>query len=275
MPSVFSCPVCKAPLENHVSFHKCSNGHSFDIAKEGYVNLVGTSKRNSALSGDDRDMVKSRTLFLEGGHYNPLRDKIISLIKETAIENPVLLDSGCGEGYYTRFYCQQVQKMGGSAVGIDLSKSAIKHASKNCRDACFATASVYHLPILDDSIDVLVNCFSPLAPDEFRRVVKKGGYFFYVVPDKGHLWELKKVLYDVPYENAVKNDSYDGFEYVKTEFVKTSFTLDSKEKIMSLLHMTPYTWKTPKSGVERLSALEKLDVTAEFQVLVYRRNETE
>ena len=271
MPAIFSCPLCAHPLEKQNNCLKCQTGHSFDVAKEGYVNLTSPGKKNSDTSGDDKEMVRSRTLFLEGGYYNPLRDKIVSLIRNTQIDKPVLLDSGCGEGYYTRAYCDTVTQMGGNIIGVDLSKAAIKHAAKNCKEGFFATASVYHLPIPDEGVDILVNCFSPLVPDEFKRVVKKDGFFFYVVPDAKHLWELKEVLYDEPYENAVKSDSYDGFEFVGSESVKTRFTLDSKEKIMSLLHMTPYSWKTPKSGTERLSRLEKLDVTAEFLVLIYKK----
>lgn len=271
MTQVFRCPVCSGALEQNERSLRCTSGHSFDIAKEGYVNLDTTSKKHSDTSGDGKDMVTARTLFLEGGYYNPLRDTICNLIKETEIKNPVLLDSGCGEGYYTKSYCETVSALFGKAYGVDLSKPAIKHAAKKCKDGHFAVASVYHLPITDESIDILVNCFSPLALEEFCRVVKKGGYFFYVVPDAMHLWELKKVLYDNPYENAVKQEEYDGFEFIKTESVTSRFTLDSSEKILSLLHMTPYTWKTPENGIRKLSELSSLDVTAQFRVMVYKR----
>lgn len=241
------------------------------MAKEGYVNLLPANKKHSKDPGDDKDMVASRTLFLEGGHYEPLRKKVCSLIEKSHPASPVLLDSGCGEGYYTAAYCDEVKKLGGFAVGIDLSKSAIKHAAKKCKDGCFAVASVYGIPMKDESTDIVVNCFSPLAIDEFRRILKKDGFFYYIVPDAGHLWELKSILYDKPYPNEVKSEQYDGFELIQTVEVSNVFTLNSGEEILSLLHMTPYTWKTPKDGIQRLEKLSSLTVTAQFRVLVYKR----
>lgn len=269
----FSCPLCSLPLEKFDSCARCSTGHSFDMAKEGYINLTVSNKKHSDVSGDDKEMVKARTFFLEGGYYSPLREKICSLIEETKIACPSVLDSGCGEGYYTYAYCDIVSKMNGQVLGVDLSKTAIKHAAKKCRRGDFAVASVYHLPILDNSIDILINCFSPLAPEEFKRVVKSGGFFFYVVPDAKHLWGLKEVLYENPYENNIKLDEYDGFEYVKTEVVENFFSLDSTEKILSLLNMTPYTWKTSKDGIQRLQKLTQLDVTAQFRIIIYKKSD--
>ncbi len=271
MDNIFICPICALPLERGQGCYKCQKNHLFDIAKEGYVNLASPSKQSSGISGDDKDMIKARTSFLQGGYYKPLRDKMCALVRQYAPFGAVILDSGCGEGYYTSAYGEIAQELGGKVVGIDLSKSAVKHTAKVCRAGEFAVASVYHLPLSDKSCDIIVNCFSPLAIEEFSRVLKSGGYFLYVVPDADHLLELKQVLYDVPYKNAVKTESYDGFELVKTECVAASFVLDNAEHIQALFHMTPYTWKTPKEGVQKLQALTRLDVTASFRVLVYKK----
>ncbi len=263
--SIFACPVCKEGLTYDGRTLKCQNGHSFDLAKEGYVNLL--TGKGSAVSGDDKMMVSSRTRFLEAGYYAPLRDKVSSLIKDFSTDGAVLLDSGCGEGYYTKEYSRLVSR----TAGIDISKTAIKHASKVCKEAEFAVASVYHLPICDEVIDIVVNCFSPMAPDEFSRVMKKGGYLLYVVPGKRHLWELKTVLYENPYENEEKIQEYEGFEHLGVHSVKTAFSLDNAEDISALYHMTPYTWTTPKDGAEKLSKVSHLDITAEFYVHIYRK----
>lgn len=273
MTQFFICPACSSPLTKQEGCYRCESGHCFDIAKEGYVNLLPSNHKHSKAPGDDKGMVTSRTAFLESGYYEPLRDAVCSLIEAVCKElhTPVLVDSGCGEGYYTAAYSYVLKKYGGQTVGVDLSKAAIKHAAKKCKDADFAVASVYHLPLLDESTDMIVNCFSPLALDEFRRILKQGGYLLYVVPDAKHLWALKSVLYDVPYENEVKTEEYDGFEFIQAKEVKTSFSLDSSEAILSLLNMTPYTWKTPKDGVERLKKLSSLEVTAEFRIMIYKR----
>lgn len=272
MNSIFSCPVCGEKNEREKGVYRCVNGHSFDIAKEGYVNLLFGNRR-SGTHGDDKSMILSRTKFLDSGFYEPLKDELCSLIRKTGFDSPTLLDSGCGEGYYTRFYCDTVKAMNGRCAGIDLSKDGIKHSARRCPEGEFAIASVYHIPIKDESVDIVVNCFSPNAPTEFARILKDGGYLFYVVPDENHLWELKSVLYELPYKNPVKEEAYEGFVKTGESGVKTKFTLNSTDEILSLLNMTPYTWKTPKDGVEKLKRLERLEVTAEFRILVYKKHE--
>lgn len=264
--SLFCCPVCGGNLTKIDRCYKCENSHSFDIAKEGYVNLLISNKSTEA-SGDDKQMVASRTRFLEGGYYSPLRDKMCSLIDSTNTENPKILDAGCGEGYYTSAFSLKSDMV----AGIDLSKSAVKHAAKKCKTGEFAVASVYHLPVPDSCVDIIINCFSPMAKDEFLRVLKKGGYLIYVVPGSRHLWELKSILYDNPYENDERIEEYDGFEFLKVEEVKNIFTLENTDDIQALFHMTPYTWKTPKDGIERLKKLESLTVSADFRVHVFKK----
>ena len=265
MESLFSCPVCKESLFIEDRSYKCNNRHCFDMAKEGYVNLLVGSK-STEFSGDDKEMVAARTRFLDGGYYSPLREKMCSLLKKyTECKN--LLDAGCGEGYYTSEYAKLFE----NTIGVDISKSAVKHASKRCKNARFAVGSVYHLPVCSGFCDAVVNCFSPNVPSEFHRVLKDGGYLFYVVPAPKHLWELKSILYDNPYENEEKTEQYDGFEYVGAEGVTNTFTLSSKEEIDALFHMTPYSWNTPKECAERLKSKDKLDVTAEFVIHIYRK----
>ena len=269
--SVFCCPVCGAPLTREARSLCCPAGHSYDLAKEGYVNLLSANHRHSASPGDDREMVAARTRFLDGGWYGPLRERLCELVDRACGPDPVLLDAGCGEGYYTAALCATLQRHGGRTGGVDLSKAAARKAAKRCADAEIAVSSVYRLPVADASVNLLVNCFSPLAAEEFARVLKPGGTFLYVVPGPKHLWELKSVLYDEPYENEEKREDYPGFQLTGVEPVETSFTLYDAESIQALFHMTPYTWKTPKNGARRLAEREELTVTAQFRIHEYRR----
>lgn len=107
--------------------------------------------------------------------------------------------------------------------------------------------------------------------DEFRRVLKPGGTFLYVVPGARHLWELKQVLYDAPYPNEEKETPYEGFAYQAIVPVDFFLHLESPADIQALFRMTPYCWKTPKSGVERLAKLEKLDCQASFRVHIFKK----
>lgn len=271
MKSLFICPICGSPLERETGRYVCPNSHSFDLAREGYVNLLPPNRQHSKAPGDDREMAAARTRFLEGGWYSPLRNALCSLTEQYAPSSPVLLDAGCGEGWYTEELEKVAAVRGGRAAGVDLSRPAVKKAAKRCPGTEIAVASVYHLPLFNASVDILTDCFSPLAAEEFYRVLKPGGIFLYVVPGPRHLWELKETLYDTPYENEEKWEEYPGFRYVEVLPVERRFTLPDPAAIGDLFRMTPYFWKTPKSGAQRLSALENLTVTAQFRIHVMER----
>lgn len=157
-------------------------------------------------------------------------------------------------------------------AGTDISKAILRRAAKREKDVEFAVASSYHLPVADGAVDLLVNCFSPLAIEEFRRVLSPGGAFVYVVPSEKHLWELKQVLYDRPYPNQVKQTPYPGFSYREIRHVESVIHLPCQEDIHALFQMTPYYWKTPRSGAERLATLTALDVTISFDIHVFCRD---
>ncbi|MBQ3090208.1 MAG: methyltransferase domain-containing protein [Oscillospiraceae bacterium] len=271
--SLFRCPICAAPLRREDRSYRCQKGHSYDRAKEGYVHLLPANKKHSKNPGDDKGMAAARNRFLSGDWYLCLRRTLESLAAETPGQRLTLLDSGCGEGYYTQGMARALKEQGRTAAvcGVDLSKTSVRYAAKRLPEGEFAVASVYHLPIGTDSIDLLVNCFSPLALEEFSRVLKKGGHFLYVVPGPRHLWEMKEVLYEQPYPNEELSPDYPGFERLKVVKVEEKITLPDSQTIMDLFQMTPYYWKTPASGTARLAKLEQLDLTISFAVHVYRR----
>ena len=156
-------------------------------------------------------------------------------------------------------------------AGIDISKDMARRAAKQVKQAEIAVASAYHLPLGDGTVDLLLDCFSPLAEEEFRRVMKPGGHFLYVVPAADHLWEMKQVLYDRPYRNETKETPYEGFHYVTIARVRDRITLPCQEDIQALFGMTPYCWKTPWAGKERLAALDSLTTTAAFDIHIFER----
>lgn len=271
--SLFRCPLCAAPLEREAGAYRCGGGHSFDVAREGYVHLLPPNQKHSALPGDDRDMVLARREFLSKGYYQPLLNTICSQMLAFSGEAPVLLDAGCGEGYYTAGVCRALRAAGKRprAAGTDISKFALRTAARREREAEFAVASSYHLPLAEESVDVLLNCFSPLALEEFRRVLKPAGWFLYVVPGPRHLWEMKEILYETPYPNEEKETPYEGFAYREIAPVEEAVTLENRADLQNLFRMTPYFWKTPRAGAERLAALETLTVRTSFRVHVFEK----
>lgn len=272
--SLFRCPVCNEPLLREEKRYLCPNRHSFDLAAAGYTHLLPVNRMHSKVPGDDKGMAAARNRFLSEGYYLPLRQALEELSVAHTGDRPTVLDSGCGEGFYTSGIYQALLRAGKTprAAGIDISKFSLRWAAKREKEVEFAVASAYHLPVADNSIDLLINCFSPLGLEEFRRVLKEHGTFLYVVPARDHLWELKQVLYDVPYENEEKLTPYEGFDYLEIRRVREKILLRNQQDIHDLFQMTPYYWKTPKSGAERLSELQELEVRISFDIHVYRRN---
>ncbi|MDD3346996.1 putative RNA methyltransferase [Oscillibacter sp.] len=272
--SLFRCPVCKEPLCREAGVYRCADGHSFDIAKEGYTYLLPPNQKHSAAPGDDKGMAAARREFLSKGYYEPLLHTLCSCFLSHSGDSPVILDTGCGEGYYTAGVYQALCAAGKAPrmAGIDISKSILRYAARRERAIEFAVASSYHLPLADGSVDLLLNCFSPLALEEFRRVLRPGGTFFYVVPAADHLWELKQVLYEKPYPNEEKETPYEGFTYEAVIPVEETVTLATQSDIHALFQMTPYYWKTPKAGAERLLALDTLKCRISFRIHVFHRD---
>lgn len=273
--SLFVCPICAAPLQRDERAYRCPNGHSYDVARSGYVHLLPANKKHSADPGDDREMTAARTRFLDGGWYAPLRDALCRLALAHAAPGCAVLDAGCGEGYYTQGISSAFESAGlsFSLAGADLSKSALKKAARRVPGGEFAVASVYHLPVAEACVDLLVDCFAPLALEEYLRVLRPGGAFLYVVPGPRHLWELKQVLYDTPYPNEEKETPYPGLSYQEIQAVDGTIHLPDTQAILDLFQMTPYFWKTPRQGALRLAGLPQLDTTISFRIHVFRKQD--
>ena len=272
-PSLWTCPICSARLSRDPGSYICPNGHRYDRAREGYVHLLPANRKYAKNPGDDQEMVRARNRFLARGYYASLRQALCQLALEYAKANIILLDSGCGEGYYTAGLWESLTKAGfhPHLAGVDLSKASVRLAAKQVPQGEFAVASVYHLPLGEGTVDLLLNCFSPLALEEFYRVLRPGGVFLYVVPAARHLWELKQVLYEHPYLNREEETPYPGFTYQKIIPVEQMLNV-TREDLADLFRMTPYYWKTPKAGAERLAGLEGLRVQASFRIHIFRRD---
>lgn len=274
---IFRCPLCKAPLKDTGLALKCGGGHSFDKAAQGYVHLLTPNKMHAKLPGDSREMVAARRRFLEAGFYQLFRDRICTLMSEElrGSSSPLLIDAGCGEGYYTDAVRRALEAVCPSPVicGFDISKLAIKAAAGRSRALHLAVASCFEIPVQDACADALLSVFSPIVPTEFARVLKPGGMLLLAVASERHLLGLKQLLYDVPYLNAHQETAYPGFVFENRIPVRTHAVLADSGLIADLFAMTPYYWKTPMEGSRRLQQATRLETELGFDLLTYRRQE--
>lgn len=272
--TLLRCPVCAEPLTRLERTYACENRHSFDVARQGYVNLLlhgGSGKRH----GDDKRMVSARRDFLEKGYYDPLSRAVSGLCCAYAGSEVLLLDAGCGEGKYTCDALDALRAAGKtvSGVGIDISKEALIYAAKRDRTLTLAVASSSALPLPDGSADLILNLFSPFAREEFRRVLKPGGVLLRVWPLEKHLWELKTLIYDRPYPNQPADPACEGFSLLKAEELRYAIHLDSPADIQALFEMTPYYYKTSREDQQKAAEAKELTVTLEFGLGVYGKEE--
>ncbi len=266
--SDFICPVCKKQLIKNEKVYICESNHSFDISKDGYVNLLMSQQSSLKRHGDDKLMIRSRREFLEKGFYKKLSDGICDVVRNNVKDSSVLVDIGCGEGYYLK----SVLECGKfTAYGIDISKDALKYASKALKSSEFAVASAFSLPFSDSSVDCLLNVFAPSAYEEFYRVLKPDGVLIKAVPLENHLWDLKCALYDEPYKNKPEKRNDELFQLVSFNEISYTIELNNHEDIGNLFRMTPYYYKTGRTESERLLNKENMSITVHFGVELYKK----
>lgn len=275
--SILCCPVCRSPLQRLDKLYRCPKGHSFDRAAKGYVNLLLSHEMNSKTPGDSPEMVRARTAFLDGGYYSCLRrglaDLCLKLLGQNGQKSPSVIDTGCGEGYYTLGIYETLCQSGFSPqmAGIDLSKAALKHASGRCREIEYAISSLFHLPAADGSVQLITDVFAPVAPQEFARVLAPGGYVVVAAPGVDHLWGMKQVVYEKPYANDDLPPEMPGFTLVEKVEVSDNIVVPH-QRIPDLFAMTPYFWKSPREGTAKLMELEELKTPISFSLFVFQKN---
>lgn len=265
----FSCPVCGRVLNEDGRTLRCENNHCFDMAKQGYVNLLQSQKSSKKRHGDDSLMVRARQDFLEKGYYGNLRDAVVNAVADNTQKNAVIADLGCGECWYTEMVYGTLENA--TVFGIDISKQALIAGSKRCKALKLAVASTADVPLPDESCDAVISIFAPYSEAEVLRILRRGGVFVKAFPLEEHLIELKSVIYSKPYKNEVSITFDEGFEKVSLDYVKSEITLSSNEDIMNLFKMTPYYYKTGQADQQKLEALSSLKTKTEFGVIVLKK----
>lgn len=232
------CPLCGRPLEVHDSALRCGAGHTFDIARQGYVSLLGGSR---ATSGDDADMVRARERFLTTGRYDPISDAVAAATSGEASPG-LVLDVGCGTG---RHLARVLDALPGAlGLGLDTSTRALRTAVRAHPRLAAATWDVFRdFPLVDHSCDVVMDVFAPRNASEFHRVLRRDGRLVVVRPTAGHLAELRSevvgmVDVDPEKEQRLSRALDPHFEEVATRLVEYRASL-SHDGAVDLVAMTP------------------------------------
>jgi 23S rRNA (guanine745-N1)-methyltransferase len=272
--SLLTCPLCQTGLRQVDAALKCAQEHSFDIAREGYINLL-LQKR----LGDAKEMLRARRDFLERGFYQPLSDAVNELVcvhLRDVPGPPHILDAGCGEGYYLdRLQRALAPLQDGCYIGMDVSKEAIRMAAKSYRQLLFVVADVkQRLVLADYAIHAVLNIFAPRNPSEFARVTVAGGILVVVIPAPEHLLRLRSALGLLGMEEQKQQhvkEQFDGrFELIGSSPMAYSMQLN-KDEVEQVVMMTPNYWHLSDETRAAMQKMEEIETEARFNIMVFRR----
>ena len=270
----FKCPVCggRMSVTEDGKSVKCdalnpkNKKHSFDFSADGYISFGVTG-------GDSKEAVAARRSFLRTTQcYKLAAEAVRNSVKRYLPDCRLLVDAGCGEGYYTSMLSEVAEH----TLGFDLSKFACSAGAKQAKkdeknNLLFATASVFELPLQDGCADAVTNIFAPCAEEEYKRVLRDGGYLFVVGAGKEHLMGLKKAIYDDVYENGQRADLPTNMKHIDCLTTHYSIEIKGKENISALFSMTPYYWRTSEGDKEKLARIDSLVTDVEFEINVYKK----
>ncbi|MGF1694833.1 23S rRNA (guanine(745)-N(1))-methyltransferase [Vibrio lamellibrachiae] len=269
----YQCPLCHQPLILSERTFKCGSNHQFDLAKEGYVNLMPAHHKRSKDPGDNKEMMQARRAFLQAGYYDPMRQAIANLCKDhIESDQAQLLDIGCGEGYYTDQVASTLKSKVANAevYGLDISKVAIRYAAKQYPQCDFSVASSHRLPFSDNSLDAILRIYAPCKADELARCLTDDGKVITVTPAGRHLYQLREKIYSEVHLHSEELEELEGFELVHQEQLNYTMEL-AKGDSLQLLQMTPFAWKADEELKAELAALVVFNCEADFMLRVYKK----
>jgi len=273
---MLTCPLDGAPLHCTGSAWTCASGHSFDIASQGYTNLLPVQHKRSRDPGDSKEMVAARRRFLAAGFYRPIaaavgRAALAGLPADATIS---CLDAGCGEGYYLR----QLAAAAGdehtlALLGLDISKWAVLAAAKQDKRPSWVVGSNAKLPVLPGTLDRLLCLFGfPVYP-EFARVLKPGGLLLQVDAGPDHLRELREIIYpSLKPERPDVMPTPAGFRRLPTQTLGFPIELTHAGQIADLLAMTPHLHRASAEGRAKAAALTALSLSVEVRLTCFERD---
>ena len=271
-----ACPLDGAQLKRMGAAWRCAAGHSFDVASQGYTNLLPVQKKRSLDPGDSKEMVTARRRFLNAGFYQPIAAAVSRAVLADLPVNATAscLDAGCGEGYYLRQLAAVAEGDGKALaiLGLDISKWAVQSAAKQDKRPNWVVGSNANLPVLSSTVDRLLCLFGfPVYP-EFARVLKPGGLLLQVDTGPDHLRELREVIYPMlKPERPDVTQIPEGFSDLGCETVHFGLEIAGAEQIADLLAMTPHLYRATAEGRARAAALTEISLTVDVRLRRFER----
>lgn len=266
-PGLLACPLCRGTLAAEGTALRCPAGHSFDVASTGYVNLLARPVK----TGYDSALFEARRRVCAAGFFNALLDEIVPIINALHMENPIVLDAGCGEGSQLAYVAKATNAFG---IGVDLSKEGVRVAAREHPGLVWLVGDLARLPLADVSVDAIINVLSPSNYAEFNRALAPGGLCVKAAPGEGYLRELRHALYDGSREEH-SNASVavlfgHSFTDVTQREVRAEFPV-TPELWADIVQMSPLSWGGGEAAVRAALESPPARVTLDFLLLAGRK----
>lgn len=279
--SPFICPVCKAGLYRNGGSLFCGGArrHCYDISSSGYVNLLSPGRKSNRGTGDDGEMIGARRRFLKAGHYDRISDAAADLLLSCLCKKGMKLnffaDAGSGEGYHTlrlfKILSESFPNLSG--VGLDASKKGADCGARHAKifpDLHFAAANIFDMPLEDSCADAVFSLFAPVPDGEAARILAGGRLLLVCSSGSRHLWQMRELLYGEPRLSPPLDRTPEGFSPYAASSLSYEITL-SGDEIKDLFTMTPFYYRCPHAGRERLMNTEKLTTEISVEYKVYEK----
>lgn len=262
--SAIRCPLCEKHMFLRGGSLICKKGHCFDLAKSGYVNFCAAKDETYP-----RALFESRQRVYRAGFYRPLTDEIAAVLSryiEKTEPAPLLVDAGCGEGF---FLTEILRRFPGRGIGFDISKEAVRLASRLSSDILWMAADLGNIPVKNGQASALLNILTPANYAEFSRVLQKGGLLIKVIPGPGYLKELRALA-----APSLRSGGYSG-EATLAYFKQNARLIETRSLAWSrpldpasardIARMTPM---LSHVDIERLPLDSLTEISMEMEILI-------
>ena len=266
-PAHYLCPLCQQALHFTDKSYRCENNHSFDQAKQGYVNLLPVQFKHSKAPGDNKDMVIARRAFLDKGFYQPLVDSMLALYQAYAEPTGAVLDAGCGEGFYTHQHKTQLNQV----YGVDIAKETIKIAARRYQQCHFSVGTLSKLSFADNYFTWITSVYAPILEPEFSRLLTTNGYLLTVTPAEQHLFELKSLIYRKANKHDINKAPIKQLTLVEEQKLTYPMHFDNSDDVLNLLAMTPFAFKASTELIAQIKSLNNFTCQADFILRLYQK----
>lgn len=270
---VFRCPLCQSPMKvMTLKSIICTNNHTFDFAKQGYVNMM-TRATNSHYG---KKLFEARQkIIMQSDLYALLHEKTSEMIKEyldAYNDLTIMLDAGCGEGSHLQNILDECNNDAITGIGLDVSKEGIIMAAKKYKSPIWFVGDLASTPFTDQSCRIILNILSPANYMEFNRILAPDGLVVKVVPRADYLKELREAIFTDKNKKTYSNDETVSLFEQHFHLVKHSKLSYSKElnqaELMNLVQMSPLTWNVKKERLDAFINQGSSEITVDLDILV-------